>query len=145
MIKCSEAILSAKTNVSDFDLSVKTVLAVSSEGVGTDGTTLGVGREFAIAKGLDLATNYTGEWTPATGITHTLGAKTELGMIPAVKGVKLNSEVTMSDLETIGYTLGAEFAAPNGVELGIEYVGGSFADDSVKLGTTAKAGIAVKF
>lgn len=140
-----EAVLSAGTNVNDFDLNVETVLAVNAEGISTSSTTLDVEREFAIMDGLDLTANYNGEWAPVNGITHTIGADTKIGLIPAIKGLGLNSEVTVSDRETIGYAVGAEFTAPNGLELGIEHVGGTFADSGVKLGTIAKAGIAVEF
>ena len=141
-----EAILTAATDVEGYNVNVETVLAVGAEeGIKTESTTLGVEKAFAVMNGLDITAKYNGKWTPATGLVHTVGANTKLGLIPAVDGLELNSEVTVSDLETIGYQVGASFDAPNGIGLSIKHVGGKFADESVKTGTTAKAGIAVKF
>lgn len=141
-----EAVLSAATDVEGYNLNVETVLAVGGEeGIKTQSTKLGVEKAFAVMDGLDVTANYSGQWTPDTGLVHTVGAKTKVGFIPAVKGLELNSEVTVSDLETIGYQVGAAFKAPNGIDLSIKHVGGNFADESIKTGTTAKAGIAVKF
>ncbi|HHT36097.1 MAG TPA: hypothetical protein GX019_02855 [Firmicutes bacterium] len=139
-----EAVLSAATNVEGFNVNVETVLAVN-EGIKTQSTNLAVDRAFAVIDGLDVTAKYNGEWTPGNGLIHTVGADTKLGLIPAVKGLELNSEVTISDLETIGYEVGAAYDAPNGIGLSITHVGGKFADESIKTGTTAKAGIAVKF
>ncbi len=141
-----EAILSAATDIEGYNLNVETVLAVNSEdGIKTESTNLGVKKDFAIMRGLDVNAKYNGEWIPGNGLIHTLGATTKLGFVPAIDGLKLNSEVTMADFDTIGYEVGADFKAPNGVELGIKHVGGNYADESIQTGTTAKAGIAVNF
>jgi len=141
-----EAILSAATDVEGYNLNVETVLAVGGEeGLKTQSTNLGVEKAFAVMNGLDVTAKYNGKWTPDTGLVHTVGAKTKLGFIPAIKGLELNSEVTVSDMETIGYQVGAAFKAPNGIDMSIKHIGGNFADESIKTGTTAKAGIAVKF
>lgn len=141
-----EAVLSAATNYEGFDLSVETILGVGGEpSLATKSAKLGVKRDFNIIDGLDVAAKYAGEWSPDSGLVHSLGAKTKLGLVPAINGLELNSEVTVADLETIGYVIGADFKAPNGIQLGVEHVGGKYADDAVKTGTTAKAGINVKF
>jgi len=141
-----EAKLSAATDVEGYKVSVQTALAVDfEEGIRTNSTTFAVDKDYAIMKGLDVHANYTGKWNRENGLSHTIGADAKVGLIPAVDGLKLNSKVTISDLETIGYAVGAEFKAPNGIQLGIEHVGGNFADSNVKTGTTAKAGIAVNF
>ncbi|NMB38202.1 MAG: hypothetical protein GX994_01320 [Firmicutes bacterium] len=141
-----EAVLSAATNYEGFDLNVETILGVDGEpSFATKSAKLGVERDFNVIEGLDVAAKYAGEWTPDSGLIHSLGAKTKLGLVPAINGLELNSEVTIADLETIGYVIGADFQAPNGIKLGVEHVGGKYADDAVKTGTTAKAGIAVKF
>ena len=139
-----EAVLSAATNVEGFNVNVETVLAVA-EGIKTEKTNLAIDKAFAVMNGLDLNAKYNGEWTPGNGLVHTIGADTKLGLIPAVNGLELNSKVTISDLDTIGYEVGAEYDAPNGIGLSIKHVGGKYADESVKTGTTAKAGIAVQF
>lgn len=141
-----EATLGAATSLEGYNLNVETILAVDrEEGISTKNTSLGVDKDFVVMDGLNVAANYEGEWNHNNGLSHTIGAETQIGLIPAINGIKINSEVTVSDLETIGYLVGADFNAPNGVKLGIEHVGGNFADDSVVTGTTGKAGIAVKF
>lgn len=141
-----EASLSAATNLEGFDVNVETALNVNKEdGISTKNTKLGVNRSFAVIEGLDIDAKYIGEWNPGNGLSHTIGAGTELGLVPAIDGMNLNTEVTVSDLETIGYAVGASFEAPNGVNLAVEHVGGNYADESIETGTTAKAGIAVKF
>lgn len=140
-----ETVLSAATEISQYNLNVETVLAVGGEeGFGTKSTKLGVDRSFNVMD-QNLQAKYEGSWTAESGITHVVGTKATINMIPAVKGLELNSEVTIADKDTIGYLAGAKFNAPNGVKLGIEHIGGKYADDDVKLGTSATAGIAVKF
>ncbi len=141
-----EAVMSAATVFEGFDLNVETVLSVGGEsGMATKNAKLGVARDFNIIQGLDVAAEYAGEWTTDVGLVHTLGASTKLGLIPAVNGLEINSEVSVADFDTVGYLVGADFKAPNGIKLGIEHVGGKYVDDTVKTGTTAQAGISVKF
>ena len=105
----------------------------------TEKTTFGVGRDFDV-EGLTIAASYEGEWVPAAQqLTHTIGASTTLGLIPAIDGLSINGEISASELnlQTVGYKLGAEFAAPNGVNLGIEH-------DRFE-GTTFQAGMKVEF
>ena len=65
--------------------------------------------------------------------------KHTLGLIPAIDGLEDRGEVSASELalESIGYKIGAEFEAPNGVNLGIEH-------DRFE-GTTFAAGMKVEF
>jgi hypothetical protein len=141
-----EAVLTAATDVEGYKVNVETVMAVGGEeGIKTESADLGIEKAFAVIDGLDVTANYNGKWTPASGLVHTVGAKTKLGLLPAIDGLEVNSEVTVSDTETIGYAVGASFNAPNGIGVSIKHVGGAFADESIQTGTTAKAGISVKF
>jgi len=137
----AHAALSAATEYEGFKFDVETILDVPSLGeMSTEKTTFGVGREFDVMDGLTIAASYEGEWVPADKkLTHTIGASTTLGFIPAVNGLSLNGEVSASELnlETVGYKVGAEFAAPNGVNLAIEH-------DRFE-GTTFQAGMKVEF
>ncbi|HOB40001.1 MAG TPA: hypothetical protein PKX69_02545, partial [Limnochordia bacterium] len=62
-----------------------------------------------------------------------------LGFIPAIDGLELSAEVSASELalESVDYKVGAKFAAPNGVNLGIEHARST--------GTTFNAGMKVEF
>ncbi len=142
-----EAILAARTEVEGYDLNVQTVIDVNKgeEQIRTNKTSFGAAKTFTAAEGLEVDTSYKGTWVPGNGVSHTVGAQTTLGMVPAINGLELSTAVTVADRETIGYTAGAEFNAPNGVSLAVERVGGNYADEDVVLGTTAKAGISVKF
>ena len=137
----AHAALSAGTEYEGFQFDVETVLNVPALGeMSTEKTTFGVGREFEVMEGLAIAASYEGEWVPADKkLTHTIGASTTLGLIPAIDGLSLNAEVSASELslENVGYKVGAEFAAPNGVNLGIEH-------DRFE-GTTFQAGMKVEF
>ena len=55
--------------------------------------------------------------TSSQQLTHTIGASTTLGLIPAIDGLSINGEISASELnlQTMGYKIGAEFEAPNGV------------------------------
>lgn len=137
-----EAKLGAGTEYEGFRFDVATVLAVPSvSGISTKTTTFGVGREFEVMDGLAIDASYKGKWTggDARTLVHTIGASTTLGIIPAIDGLELNAEVSASELslDSVGYKVGAKFAAPNGVNLGIEH---SRAD-----GTTFDASMKVEF
>lgn len=140
-----EAVLAAATEIANYNLNVETVFGVGGEEkFATKSTKLGVNRSFDVmAQQVDA--KYEGSWTPEGGIAHLIGASTTVNMIPAVKGLELSGEVTVEDKETIGYLAEAKFNAPNGMKFEIEHVGGKYTDEDVKLGTTATAGIAVKF
>jgi len=137
----NHAALAAGTEYEGFRFDVKTVLDVPSIGeMSTEKTTFGVSRDFDVMEGLAIAASYEGEWVPAAKqLTHTIGASTTLGLIPAIDGLKISGEVSASELalESIGYKIGAEFEAPNGVNLGIEH-------DRFE-GTTFAAGMKVEF
>lgn len=136
----AHAALGAGTEYEGFKFDVKTVLDVPALGeMSTEKTTFGVGRDFDVMEGLTIAANYEGEWVPGNKLTHTIGASTTLGLIPAIDGLTINGEISASELslETIGYKIGAEFEAPNGVNLGIEH-------DRTE-GTTFQAGMKVEF
>jgi hypothetical protein len=138
----AEASIGASTEYEGFKFNVATVLdvpAVSS--IATKTTTFGVGREFEIMEGLAIDASYEGKWTggEARILVHTIGASTTLGVVPAIDGLELSAEVSASelDLDSVGYKVGAEFAAPNGVNLGIEHARFE--------GTTFNAGLKVEF
>ena len=137
----AEASLGADTEYEGFKFDVKTVLDVPAvSAIATKSTTFGVGREIEVMDGLAVDARYEGKWTGADkSLVHTLGAKTTLGIVPAVDGLELSAEVSASELklESVGYKVGAKFAAPNGVNLGIEH-----ARDA---GTTFNAGMKVEF
>lgn len=137
----AHAALGAGTEYEGFRFDVKTVLDVPSIGeISTEKTTFGVSRDFDVMEGLAIAASYEGEWVPAAKqLTHTIGASTTLGLIPAINGLTINGEVSASELalDSIGYKIGAEFEAPNGVNLGIEH-------DRFE-GTTFEAGMKVEF
>jgi len=137
----AHAALSAGTEYEGFKFDVATVLDVPGLGqMSTEKTTFGVGRDFDVMEGLTIAASYEGEWVPAAQqLTHTIGASTTLGLIPAIDGLSINGEISASELnlQTMGYKIGAEFEAPNGVNLGIEH-------DRFE-GTTFQAGMKVEF
>ena len=138
----AEASIGASTEYEGFKFGVETVLdvpAVSS--IATKTTTFGVGREFEIMEGLAIDASYEGKWTggEVRTLVHTIGASTTLGLVPAIDGLELSAEVSASELDfdSVGYKVGAEFAAPNGVNLGIEHARFE--------GTTFNAGLMVEF
>ena len=138
----AEASIGASTEYEGFKFGVETVLdvpAVSS--IATKTTTFGVGREFEIIEGLAIDASYEGKWTggEVRTLVHTIGASTTLGLVPAIDGLELSAEVSASELDfdSVGYKVGAEFAAPNGVNLGIEHARFE--------GTTFNAGLKVEF
>ena len=138
----AEARIGAGTEYEDFKFNVETVLdvpAVSS--IATKTTTFGVGREFDVMDGLAIDAKYEGKWTggETRTLVHTVGASTTLGLVPAIDGLELSAEVSASELnlDSVGYKVGAEFAAPNGVNLGIEHARFE--------GTTFNAGMKVEF
>lgn len=138
----AEARIGAGTEYEGFKFNVETVLdvpAVSS--IATKTTTFGVGREFDVMDGLAIDAKYEGKWTggETRTLVHTVGASTTLGLVPAIDGLELSAEVSASELnlDSVGYKVGAEFAAPNGVNLGIEHARFE--------GTTFNAGMKVEF
>lgn len=138
----AEAKVGAGTEYEGFRFDVETVLdvpAVSS--IAAKSTTFGVGREFEVMEGLAIDASYEGKWTGGEErkLVHTIGAKTTLGLIPAINGLELTAEVSASELalESVGYKVGAKFEAPNGVNLGIEH--------ARVTGTTFNAGMKVEF
>lgn len=138
----AEARIGAGTEYEGFKFNVETVLdvpAVSS--IATKTTTFGVGREFDVVDGLAIDAKYEGKWTggETRTLVHTVGASTTLGLVPAIDGLELSAEVSASELnlDSVGYKVGAEFAAPNGVNLGIEHARFE--------GTTFNAGMKVEF
>lgn len=138
----AEVSIGAGTEYEGFKFNVETVLdvpAVSS--IATKTTTFGVGREFDVMDGLAIDAKYEGKWTggEARTLVHTIGASTTLGLVPAIDGLELSAEVSASELnlDSVGYKVGAEFAAPNGVNLGIEH--------ARYAGTTFNAGMKVEF
>lgn len=138
----AEASIGAGTEYEGFKFDVKTVLDVPAvSAIATKSTTFGVGREFDVMDGLAIDARYQGKWTGGEERTlvHTIGASTTLGLVPAIDGLELSAEVSASELklESLGYKVGAKFAAPNGVNLGIEH-----ARDT---GTTFNAGMKVEF
>ena len=137
----AEAKIGADTEYEGFTFDVNTVLEIPTlSALATKSTTFGVGREVAIMDGFAIDARYEGEWKGQDRkLVHTLGAKTTLGIVPAVNGLELSAEVSASELalDSIGYKVGAEFAAPNGVNLGIEHARHE--------GTTFNAGMKVEF
>lgn len=138
----AEASIGAGTQYEGFNFDVETVLHVPAvSGIETKTTTFGVGREFDVIDGLAVDASYEGKWTGGEERTlvHTLGAKTTLGLVPAIDGLELSAEVSASELslDNLGYKVGAKFAAPNGVNLGIEHARAT--------GTTFNAGMKVEF
>ena len=138
----AEAKLGAGTEYEGFRFDVETVLDVPAvSGIAAKSTTFGVGREFDIMEGLAIDASYEGKWTggDVRKLVHTVGAKTTLGIIPAIDGLELSAEVSASELslDSVGYKVGAKFAAPNGVNLGIEHARST--------GTTFNAGMKVEF
>ncbi|MGB4275818.1 MAG: hypothetical protein WBK84_03825, partial [Limnochordia bacterium] len=138
----AEAKIGAGTEYEGFRFDVETVLdvpAVSS--ISAKSTTFGVGREFEVMEGLAIDASYEGKWLGGTErkLVHTIGASTTLGFIPAIDGLELSAEVSASELalESVDYKVGAKFAAPNGVNLGIEHARST--------GTTFNAGMKVEF
>lgn len=138
----AEASIGAGTVYEGFAFNLETVLAVPAvSSIATKTTTFGVGREFDIMEGLAIDAKYEGKWTggEVRTLVHTLGASTTLGLVPAIDGLELSAEVSASELslDSLGYKVGAEFAAPNGVNLGIEH--------ARYAGTTFNAGMKVEF
>jgi len=138
----AEAKIGAGTEYEGFRFDVETVLdvpAVSS--ISAKSTTFGVGREFEVMEGLAIDASYEGKWLGGTErkLVHTIGASTTLSFIPAIDGLELSAEVSASELalESVDYKVGAKFAAPNGVNLGIEHARST--------GTTFNAGMKVEF
>lgn len=136
----AEASIGADTEYEGFKFDVKTVLAVPAvSSIDTKSTTFGVGREVEIMDGLALDARYEGKWSADESLVHTLGAKTTLGLVPAIDGLELSAEVSTSELslDSVGYKVGAKFAAPNGVNLGVEH--------ARHVGTTFNAGMKIEF
>ncbi len=138
----AEASIGAGTQYEGFRFNVETVLDVPAvSAIATKTTTFGVGREFDIIDGLAIDAKYEGKWTGGTerNLVHTIGASTTLGLVPAIDGLELEAEVSASELnfDSVGYKVGAKFAAPNGVNLGIEHARST--------GTTFNAGMKVEF
>ncbi len=138
----AQASIGADTEYEGFKFDVKTVLDVPAvSALATKSTTFGVGREFDVIEGLAVDARYEGKWTAGAekNLVHTLGAKTTLGLVPAVDGLELSAEVSAAEmkLDAVNYKVGAKFAAPNGVNLGIEHARSE--------GTTFNAGMKVEF
>lgn len=138
----AEASIGADTEYEGFRFNVKTVLDVPAvSAIATKSTTFGVGREVEVMDGLAIDAKYEGKWTggETRTLVHTVGAKTTLGIVPAIDGLELSAEVSASEinLDSLGYKVGAKFAAPNGVNLGIEHARHE--------GTTFNAGMKVEF
>lgn len=137
----AEAKIGAGTEYEGFKFDVETVLAVPAvSGIAAKTTTFGVDREFEVMEGLAIDASYKGKWAgEERKLVHTIGAKTTLGLIPAVNGLELSAEVSASEfsLDAVGYKVGAKFEAPNGVNLGIEHARST--------GTTFNAGMKVEF
>ncbi len=138
----AEASIGADTEYEGFNFAVNTVLEVPAlSGIATKSTTFGVDRDIEIIDGLDINAKYVGKWTGGEEreLKHTIGASTTLGLVKAIEGLKLEAEVSATefDVDALGYKVGAEFAAPNGVNLGIEHARHE--------GTTFNAGMKVEF
>lgn len=136
----AEASIGADTKYEGFKFDVKTVLDIPAvSAIAPKSTTFGVGREIDVMDGLAIDARYEGKWNAGQSLVHTIGAKTTLGIVPAIDGLELSAEVSASELklDSVGYKVGAKFAAPNGVNLGIEH--------ARTTGTTFNAGMKVEF
>lgn len=133
-----QTVLGASTEVEGFELAVTTTLNTPSlDEISTDNTKFEVAKGYSVMEGLDVEAGYEGKWVPGTGITHTVKADAAVNLIPAVRGLELNSEVSFTTEAIEGYEVGASFTAPNGLDLGVSHV----KDE----GTTMTAGMTVNF
>ena len=122
----AEASIAADTEYEGFRFDVKTVLDVPAmSAMAAKSTTFGVSREFDVMEGLAVDARNEGKWTGGEekGLVHTIGAKSTLGILPAVDGLELSAEVSAAELklDAVDHNVAAMFAAPNGLYLGIEH------------------------
>lgn len=82
-------------------------------------TKFGAQRAFNVA-GIDITGKYEGKLAGGAA-QHVLSAGTMLDMIPELRGLGLNAEVQLNNTSLDHWAVGAEYAAPNGVNLGAKY------------------------
>lgn len=82
-------------------------------------TKFGATRAFQIA-GMDITGEYEGKLAGGNA-EHVLRADTTLNMIPELQGLGVNAEVKLNNSDLAHWAVGAEYNAPNGVNLGAEY------------------------
>lgn len=85
----------------------------------TSETKLSAQRVFPVA-GFDINGEYEGKLTPGVAV-HTVKADTTLNMIPQLQDLKVMGKVVVETDEDLAWAAGAEYDAPNGVNIGAEY------------------------
>lgn len=83
-------------------------------------TKFGAKRAFPIA-GMNITGEYEGKLVADADAEHVVKANTKLNMIPELQGLGVNAEVKLVGTDLAHWAAGAEYAAPNGLNLGAEY------------------------
>jgi len=96
---------------------------------------LNVSKDVELA-GLVVTGEYNAKLEREMETEHTLKARTTLDLIPQLQGLSLSGQVKLQG-ENLAYEAGADYVAPNGIELGAKY-----ASDK---GLSATAGVTVEF
>jgi len=96
---------------------------------------LSVSRDVELA-GLVVSGEYNAKFQREVETKHTLKASTNLNVIPQLQGLAVSGKVTLQG-ENLTYEAGADYVAPNGINLGAKYV----SDE----GVSATAGVTVEF
>lgn len=110
-----ETNLSAETEIEGFKVAASTKL-VDSE---VEETELEVSRHFIVGA-YDILGEYSALIVPGDDVEHTLKASTKTNMIPQLMGLGLSGEVVVQGGD-ITYKAGADYKAPNGLNLAAEY------------------------
>lgn len=101
----------------------------------TETATLSAARTFDF-EGHAIKTEYEATLTRGEAVQHEVSASTTTDLIPFVSGLGLNAKLT-AEGTNIGYEVGAEYNAPNGISLGADY--------SSEKGATIHGGLEVSF
>lgn len=126
-----ELTLAADTELHGFELGAETVLVEKK----VEETNLSVKRGFTLGA-LDVTGKYKAKIVPGNDVEHKFSAETTTDVIPQLRGLELSGEVKLVGDE-ISWNAGADYKAPNGLQLGAVY-------DSED-GPSLSAGVTVEF
>ena len=96
---------------------------------------ISVSRDMHLA-GLLVAGEYNAKIQRDEDVEHTIEARTTVDLIPQLQGLALSGKVKLQG-GNVDYEAGADYVAPNGINLGAKYVSGE--------GVSATAGVTVEF
>lgn len=96
---------------------------------------IAVSRDLHLA-GFDIAGEYNAKIRPEVEVEHTIKASTNVDLIPQLQGLALSGQVKLQG-GNVDYEAGADYVAPNGINLGAKYAS--------EEGVSATAGVTVEF